>query len=526
MRLQGMRRLLNRAGEGSAGGSGGTVLDAARIDQIATQLEQAATRLGETRKEMAEAQQQIAPLVDRVKKLEQDGERDSAAYREAQDALKKLADRVEQLAAENTNLLAVQRRSSSALAQSGARPDMAYRHRAPGVGDKKPRGTLFASRQQAVELGMFFLATMKQSSAHHAGRYARRWLKERKNDLRYLPSIPQSFISDLGADFDKLMQRCYSEGLSENVMQDFAGSVTPGSILVSPEFANTFIRNVEEYGVFRQNALVWPMGSDTVYIPRRKGGLTVYWLGESAAGSETDPDIDQIRVDAKKAMMLHQFSNELAEDENAAIMLADLIMAEFALAVAQEEDDIGFNGDGTSTYAGFVGVLGAGRQTAALDASSPDLNKCISVTGAAGNNLTSEITVPKLREMGGALHTWARAGAKWYINRTVIADIEAIETTGGGPILRYDEANVARMFGYPVVPTEAMPVSPSAASTPVLALGDLSKAWVLGDRRSPTLETSEHYAFNTDQMTLRMSMRAGFKPLQANSMVVYVTGTA
>ena len=67
--------------------------------------------------------------------------------------------------------------------------------------------------------------------------------------------------------------------------QDLAGRQTPGSVLVHPEFSNTLIRNVEEHGVFRQNALIWPMGSDTVHIPRRIGGLTVFWEGEAEAGT-------------------------------------------------------------------------------------------------------------------------------------------------------------------------------------------------------------------------------------------------
>ena len=70
-----------------------------------------------------------------------------------------------------------------------------------------------------------------------------------------------------------------------------------------------------------------------------------------------------------------------------------------------------------------------------------------------------------------------------------------------------------------------MPVSPSSQNTHVLALGDLRKSWVLGDRRAPEMQTSEHYAFNTDQITVRMRARLAFLSISGNGMVVYKTGT-
>ena len=104
-------------------------------------------------------------------------------------------------------------------------------------------------------------------------------------------------------------------------------------------------------------------------------------------------------------------------------------------------------------------------------------------------------------------------------------DLYAIETTGAGPITSADAAGRTRLLGYPTREVETMPVSPGTASTPVFAYGDLRKGWILGDRHAAEVETSEHYAFNTDQLTLRFKARVGFLPAQPTALVVYVTAS-
>ena len=52
-----------------------------------------------------------------------------------------------------------------------------------------------------------------------------------------------------------------------------------GGYVVPDAMENSIIRIVEERGVFRQNALVYPMGTQQVFFPRRTGGFTYYWGG-------------------------------------------------------------------------------------------------------------------------------------------------------------------------------------------------------------------------------------------------------
>ncbi len=57
---------------------------------------------------------------------------------------------------------------------------------------------------------------------------------------------------------------------------------------------------------------------------------------------------------AKKFGALTKYSRELAED--AVVNLGDYIAGEVAYAFANKEDDAGFNGDGTSSFNGIVGL--------------------------------------------------------------------------------------------------------------------------------------------------------------------------
>lgn len=491
-----------------------------QAEKLVDGIEQGTKALAESRKKMDESNKRVEELLKDQESLKKDSASNGEKLKKVEEELSSLADRMETIAESFTDLTHTTRRAMKIVGTDGAAEEKAYVCRGG-----RSRGFIFDSKQQAIELGMYFMATMGKEGT--VKRHAQKWLVDRKGDLRHVPQVTRSMVELLGREFVESIQKIDMARPDYLVGEDLAARTTPGSVLTRPEFANTLLRNVEEYGVFRANALIWPMGAETVHIPRRSGGLSVYWEGEAEAGTETDPSFQLLGMTAKKMLMLHQHSSELSMD--AVISLADILMTEFALAIATEEDRIGFNGDGSGGnspgFAGFVGVLGAAANATAATADAnfvPHL-----VNGAAGANLTTEITEASLRAMTGKLHTWARGNAKWYMHRSVHADLDGIQMgTSGGSVVKYQDPRSPTIMGYPVVDTEALPVSPSAATTKVMALGDLRRSWILGDRMSPEMETSEHYAFNTDQLTVRMKARVGFLAAHANGMVVYATGTA
>lgn len=494
-----------------------------QMEKLLTSVEKTAQSLADVNAKMVKSNEQVGDALLRIKKIETGQESVANAEAEIKKltlSLDSLATKVTSLAEQNTNLITIQRANTNAIAARGGHDGVAFR-----VQNSKG-SAIFESRQQAVEIGMFLMATMNRESS--STQYAKKWIREHWNDLQHLPQVPKWAALDgkLNQNMDNVVKRLQSQGLSY-AAQDLASNATPGSSLVFPEFMNTMIRNVEEYGAFRRNATIWPMKSNQVYIPRRKSGLSVYWVTEAAAPSETDPSFDMLKLEVKKYAALSQYSSELAEDEMGAIALASLYVTEFAQAVAYEEDRIGFNGTGaggnaTTGYAGFLGVLGCDRQAYAAEGSE-DLDKVLKYDAATGLDRTDEVTLKGLRAVTGLCHTWALPNAKWFMHRTVAADLEGIETTGGGPIMSVDSTNTKSLLGYPLERCEAMPASPGTASTGTFAFGDLRKGWIMGDRRAMSIETSEHYAFNTDQITTRLTGRTGWLPWQPTAIVVYVT---
>lgn len=503
----------------NAGDDGTGTLTPEKVEELAAGIKEAKETLDQSRKTMEESNTKVGKLVEEQTELKKTTDSNQETLTKVEERIKALGDQMHTIAEGYTDTINRLREQMKQLGTDGGDERSAFVARGG-------RGAIFSCRQEALELGHFLMATMKDDN-QEAKAYARRWLQEHRQDLRFLPNIPKSFVEHVAnpilvkEDLDRINKFNAGQfgGLAAEAM---TGGATPGSILVSPQFVATMIRNVEEHGAFRRNALVWPMGSDTVHIPRRSSGVVITWEGEGDTGTGTDPGFELLGMTAKKQMAIHAFSSELAED--AAISLADIFMFEFALAIAADEDGHGFLGDGTSTYHGFVGVIGAtgsGTDATAISTAVPHL-----VTGAAGADLASEITAAKLREMTGKVHTWA-TNVKWYLHRTLLATLTGIETTGGGPVVQFSEGNAPQIMGYPVERVDKMPAASTVSTGEVcLALGDLRKGWVLGDRRRMNVETSEHFYFSTDQIAIRVTARIAFLMTQGNAMVQYVTGSA
>jgi HK97 family phage major capsid protein len=126
---------------------------------------------------------------------------------------------------------------------------------------------------------------------------------------------------------------------------------TAGGALVPDEIMVPIIALRETYGALRATAQVVPMGRDAMSVPRETAGLTVYFLGEATAPTESQMAVDNVGLVAKKLGSLTRVSSEL--DEDAAIDIGEWLASALGFAFAKKEDECGFNGDGTSTYGGI-----------------------------------------------------------------------------------------------------------------------------------------------------------------------------
>lgn len=281
------------------------------------------------------------------------------------------------------------------------------------------------------------------------------------------------------------------------------GVNTAGGVLVPEEFERAVIEIVEKHGLFRRACRVSPMGSDTLNVPRRVGGLTAYFVGEGVEGTESDASWDNVALVAKKLMVLTRMSSEISED--AVIDLADKMAEEIGMAFAEKEDDCGFNGTGTSTYGGMTGVLVKALQAAHTMAK-------VTASGSANTaDVLTELTADHCLELLAAIHPAAKPGAAWFCSPEAEEVVfNAIKIAGGGntrDILA--GADVPRFLGYPIYSTSKMPSSLTTdySAAAMIAFGNLRMAATLGSRRGIRVALSSERYWSEDQIGVKGTER-------------------
>lgn len=269
------------------------------------------------------------------------------------------------------------------------------------------------------------------------------------------------------------------------------GTDSAGGAFVPDEFEANLIRLVQRYGVFRSQCRRVPMTSDTKTYPRRTGGLTAYFIGETGTPTESTISADQIRLTAKDCGALTYFSSDL--DDDSAIEIGNQIMLEMALAFAYKEDVCGFLGDGTSTYGGIVGLKNA-------------LSTYGKYTAASGHTAFSTLTIDDFDGMIAALPDYAdqNGGPKWYFHKTGWqASAARLATAASGNSQLEIVNGVPTQFfrGYPVVFSNVLnnTTGTQAATGGLCYLGNLSLGVDFGDRKGVSIAMSKEVQFLTRQ---------------------------
>jgi HK97 family phage major capsid protein len=266
-----------------------------------------------------------------------------------------------------------------------------------------------------------------------------------------------------------------------------------GGVLVPPEFETSVISLMETYGVTSRYARTYPMGSDTVTIPRRVSGLTAYAVGEAGEITASDPALGQVSLTAHKWATLTRVSNELNED--AVIAIADYLAMEMAQAHALKLDQAAFLGDGTTAYGGINGlanVLAAGSVA----------------TAAAGQNTAANLTIAVFQEAVGKLPEFAGMNPVWFCHKAVFWNVLARLqlAAGGNNYVDLGSGPVLQFMGYPVQFTQVMP-STISGGTKLAYIGDLSMASTLGLRRGVSVVADSSRYMEFDQTAFRSITR-------------------
>ena len=284
---------------------------------------------------------------------------------------------------------------------------------------------------------------------------------------------------------------CKSRGMTVDKAQG-ENVNSAGGFLVPEELMANIIVLREQFGVFRQQCRVIPMGSDTLNWPRRVGGLTAYFTGENQSITESQASWDNVNLTAKKLAALTRMSNEISED--AVVSIADWIVGEIAYAFAAKEDDCGFNGDGSSAY-GSIRGLSAIFQDGAHTAGQYQVSSA-TLTGLIPADFTGVM---------GMLPQYAIGSAKWYMSQQMFyaAAGTVLAKAGGNTISTLiNDPMSPRLLGYPVVIAQKLPVTTPGTGKPMFYFGDLSLSSALGERRGVTIRRSDDRYFENDQIGL------------------------
>lgn len=278
----------------------------------------------------------------------------------------------------------------------------------------------------------------------------------------------------------------------------YEGSGAAGGYLVPPQISSTIIEVRETVGIARQLCQIQPMTGDMVSIPKRAGGLTVYYPNELQTITDSDKSWQQIALAAQKRAVASKISQELVDD--ALISIVDNVVTEQAYALALQEDNELCNGDGSSSYGGVTGLRSA-------------VGSAGTYTCDANENLWSEIdledvilAMAKLPDRFNRSPAWVCSSNFYW---AVFARLAAAGQ--GNTIATLQSGPTGKQFmGVPVYTTSQMPTA-EADSTICALFGQFDMAVILGDRVGIRVGRDDSTGFLADYTTLKATARYDIK---------------
>lgn len=243
--------------------------------------------------------------------------------------------------------------------------------------------------------------------------------------------------------------------------------------------ATAVISNVvEQYGIARRFATVWPMDASSLNVPTNGEGLTIAGVGENVATPTSDLSTGAVALTAKEFAGGTRISRSLLDDSP--IALGDFVTGELARGVAKLEDQAVFIADGTSTYSGITGILWRAENQAGFAGAK--------YQAATGHDTFAEIDLLDLTGAMAKLPEYARKNARWWCSASAKdAILTRLAAAAGGNNTQSIQGGIGEAFlGYQVITTPVAPSDTAATYNvkPILAFGDLRLATAFGDRRS------------------------------------------
>ncbi len=265
-----------------------------------------------------------------------------------------------------------------------------------------------------------------------------------------------------------------------------------GGFITPDPMSSAVLDAMDIYGATPTLARRIPMSSNSLTIPRRDGGLTVYYPGEAVAITASDKSWTQTKLTADIRATLTKVS--LTLQDAAAIGVMDDLAMEIGRALGIQMDNELINGNGTATYGGVNGLTQASN-----------------ISTTATGNLFSEAVLADFSGVVGALPQKFHANASWLMSRAGYAEsAERLAYAAGGNTTaniasgegRGSAGTSGRTFlGYPVVFSDQMPAE--ANSAVAAYFGDFNYGVILGEFGNVQIDISNERYFEEGNSAIR-----------------------
>jgi HK97 family phage major capsid protein len=294
----------------------------------------------------------------------------------------------------------------------------------------------------------------------------------------------------------------------ENVrqFQNSFGSEDPGAggFLIPEIMRSELLQLALEDSIVRSNATVIPMSTlrvpiptvdDTSHVSSLFGGVQFYWTEEAAALQESEATFGRVVLDAKKLTGFFKVPNELLADAPA---FSGWFDTRIPAGLAWAED------------VAFLTETGAGTPQGVIN--SPAYIQ-------STRNAVNEIAWSDLVGMYARMLPTSLKSAIWVASIDTFPQLAQLSNSepgiwlGGWASRDASEAPPIQIMGRPVYFTEKVPSLGSGGSGNVgdISFMDLSY-YLIGDRQSVAVASSDQFAFQNDQTAYRIIERVDGRP--------------
>lgn len=307
-------------------------------------------------------------------------------------------------------------------------------------------------------------------------------------------------------------QKDYLNGLR----RDLNEGADPGdTYIANPEIERDIYDLLSTYGAFRELD-ARSIGAKATQIRLKTARAAAFFVDEAAAiGADSTKAGTKVTVTPSKIGCLLTASSELLEDDITGVI--EDILNDMAEAHAYRTDWIAFAATGNSDNVdgGFTGMFAGGTD----------------IVAASGHTSIAAITYDDILALmtNATTATLQRGNAKWFLNQNILAKFLGIKDGNNRPIFQSmleapSYGALGTIIGRPVVPVAVAP-STDGTSKRLAAFGDPNNLGVR-IRRDVRFDRSDHYAFDTDEITFRSTSRVAAKVKLATGFTVLKTAAS